>query len=1248
MPNRLYFISTASNDTSTAHAYDFSGVRQSADDILLGAGFWQGGLASDTRIYFVNNGTNMAVAYDFDGNRQAFSDISLGSSSWQAAVASDTRLYFVSDSGDAAIAYDFDGNRQTSDDISLGGGGWNATARSDDTLYFVNGTTEIAVAYDFDGNRLPTSNDISLGSGNFRGGLRSDTRIYFVSGSQAQAYDYSGTRQSSDDIELGGGRWQGGATTFDDGTPDALTFGAGTIADQAWVVGTAVNLTLPEATDGTGTITYSLSPTTPAGVTFTPGTRILAGNPTGRFTSATFTYTATDGNSDTVTLTFTIVVTAVIAFTPATIADQSFEIGDTANLTLPEATGVGDIAYSLSPALPGGLTFNAVARTITGTAAASFTSAEFTYTATDAELVTGTLTFDMAVTQPLRLDGTIANQMIGVGDAFSLRLPEGTGGSGTYTYTLAGTLPTGLTFDATTRVLAGTVSTTFPSMQFTYTVNDGTDTISLAFNIAVVADPIVFSPTNIADQSFDVGDTVNLTLPTATGGTGSIAYALVPALPGGLTFNAVARTITGTAAASFTSAEFTYTATDAELVTGTLTFDMAVTQPLQLDGTIANQMIGVGDAFSLRLPEGTGGSGTYTYTLAGTLPAGLTFDATTRVLAGSVASSFASMQFTYTVNDGTDTISLNFNIAVVADPIVFSPTNIADQIWRVGTSANVTLPVASGGIGALTLALTPALPAGMTFEAASRTITGTPTTVTAEATYTYAATDTESTSAELEFEITVEAMITMAGAVDFRTDTIADQRYVVGTAVNVQVPTATGGMGALMYGFSPALPDGLTFNAVARTITGTPTAAQPDRTYRYFASEDIDLVIDGDGNEASDFDSDEITDDTSTDFIEFQLGVRGELSFIGTVRHQLWVTNTTIDVTLPQAVGGTGTIAYTLAPAGLPVGIVLADRVLGGIPTTPVMRVLYTWTATDGTNTVVVTFNITVGNPIVFVPNNIPAQNYEIGQVVNTTLPVATDGTMGTITLSISPGLPTGLDFDSLLRSIAGTPREIISGKLFRYHARNAVTQAFIEFRVYIKSTAYTAANIDFQTLLPPNATEWELSVEETLRENFLPVDTNQHITMPVVDGWNPSLLPTHLLPYLGLNLSIEVDSALPETEQRNLLRASYSIHSIEGTPQSLLNIIFALGFDGAVIREGVEDPADSTTHWAHYSIEINQSITVIEAQRMIDLVKDVAPARCKLVSVDIAAGTETYDGTTTYDGTHTYGQISELSGLML
>ena len=103
------------------------------------------------------------------------------------------------------------------------------------------------------------------------------------------------------------------ATAIADTTP-VLTFGSETIVNQAWEVGTAItSLTLPEATGGTGTITYSLSPTVPAGVSFTAGTRILSGNPTARFRLMTFIYTATDANNNTVELMFTIVVSVALS-----------------------------------------------------------------------------------------------------------------------------------------------------------------------------------------------------------------------------------------------------------------------------------------------------------------------------------------------------------------------------------------------------------------------------------------------------------------------------------------------------------------------------------------------------------------------------------------------------------------------------------------------------------------------------------------------------------------------------------------------------------------------------------------------------------------------------------------------------------------------------------------------------------------------------------------------------------------------
>ena len=73
---------------------------------------------------------------------------------------------------------------------------------------------------------------------------------------------------------------------------------------------------------------------------------------------------------------------------------------------------------------------------------------------------------------------------------------------------------------------------------------------------------------------------------------------------------------------------------------------------------------------------------------------------------------------------------------------------------------------------------------------------------------------------------------------------VPNQAWTVGTAVHLSLPAATDGNPPLIYGLSPALPAGLAFDAVARTVTGTPTAVLPATSYVY-------TVTDGDDDTAS-------------------------------------------------------------------------------------------------------------------------------------------------------------------------------------------------------------------------------------------------------------------------------------------------------------------------------------------------------------------------------------------------------------
>ena len=101
---------------------------------------------------------------------------------------------------------------------------------------------------------------------------------------------------------------------------------AGGPGDQTYTGGTAISpLTLPQASGGDGTLTYSLMPDVP-GLSFDAAQRQLTGTPTSAG-AYNMTYTATDADGDTDTRHFTITVMApVTPPEPGTIGVESFEI----------------------------------------------------------------------------------------------------------------------------------------------------------------------------------------------------------------------------------------------------------------------------------------------------------------------------------------------------------------------------------------------------------------------------------------------------------------------------------------------------------------------------------------------------------------------------------------------------------------------------------------------------------------------------------------------------------------------------------------------------------------------------------------------------------------------------------------------------------------------------------------------------------------------------------------------------------
>ena len=168
---------------------------------------------------------------------------------------------------------------------------------------------------------------------------------------------------------------------------------------------------------------------------------------------------------------------------------------------------------------------------------------------------------------------------------------------------------------------------------------------------------------------------------------------------------------------------------------------------------------------------------------------------------------------------------------------------VADQIYTAGTAISVlVLPAASGGTAPLTYIVS-SLPTGLVFDSATRTLSGTPTAATDGAVQViYAVIDGSGNSAALTFSITVNKKLSIDLSDLFGSGKVVPtdapdgatiREFVVGQHVDgLVLPEATGGHAPLTYSLAPALPVGLTFDSVTRTIAGTPQAAS-EAVYTY-------------------------------------------------------------------------------------------------------------------------------------------------------------------------------------------------------------------------------------------------------------------------------------------------------------------------------------------------------------------------------------------------------------------------------
>lgn len=747
-------------------------------------------------------------------------------------------------------------------------------------------------------------------------------------------------------------------------------------------VGVAYTHTIT-ATGGSGTLTYSASGL-PAGLTMS-GSGTISGTATapGDFS---VTVTASDSAGQTASQAYPLKVFPAPALAPAALPDGT--VGTAYSATASATGGKAPVTLSQSGGtLPSGLTFNAATGVLAGTPDTAGAAA-FTLQARDANGATGTQSYTVTVSAALSLTANVPGTA-NVGGTYS-GLLAASGGKAPITYSVAsGLLPPGISLGATTGSITGT-----PTFAGTYSVtlaatdaNGAIATKAATINVFSNAPPAVVTTTL---PNGVVGAAYSASL-IAQFGRPPYAWSLASGstLPAGLTL-AANGTISGTPAATGPT-DFQVVVTDANGQTATGALRISVFTALAI-GTSALPEGYATLAYPSTSLSASGGQGPYSWSLAGALPTGLVFTASTATLSGTPAAGTAgSYGVTFTVTDTSgQTQSASFTITLYALPAV-TTTTLADG--SVGASYSQLLQ-ASGGKSPLSWSITTgSLPAGVLLDPSSGGILGTPT-AAGTSTFIVQVSDTNGKTATRLLSINVfnGLAITYGPAPDAYTNTAYNQTL-----------TASGGRAPYTWSLAAgALPAGVTLNGSTGTLGGTPTA--PGTSNFTLQVTDANTVTATKALSITVYDPPRITTASLPD------------GYVG----QLYPS-----VTL-QGTGGKTQYAWSISAGTLPPGLTLTSQgVLSGTPTA-VSSASITVTLTDA-NGRAATQSYTFGTFTLPAISTTSLADGYTGSAYSRTVTTSNTGKLPITWTVVAGSLPAGLSLaDSATQQdtgvISGTP----------------------------------------------------------------------------------------------------------------------------------------------------------------------------------------------------------------------------------
>ncbi|TGE11103.1 putative Ig domain-containing protein, partial [Staphylococcus petrasii] len=347
---------------------------------------------------------------------------------------------------------------------------------------------------------------------------------------------------------------------------------------------------------------------------------------------------------------------------------------------------------------------------------------------------------------------------------------------------------------------------------------------------------------------------------------------------------------------------------------------------------------------------------------------------------------------TATVIDKGSNVSPATTISVkdTTKPVVNA---ISSQTKEVNTPIDNVTVVATDNSGDTVTNSASGLPAGVTFNSSTNTLSGAPTKV---GSYSITITSTDSSGNSTQTKFTITVVDTTKPLVD----AISDQTKEVNTPISAITVVATDNSKLAVTNSVSGLPDGVTFDSTTNRISGTPTKV---------GSYPITVTsTDASGNATQTNFTIKVVDTTSP--------------VVTSINNQTKEVNTAIDSIKIDATDNSGQ-PVTNSVSELPDGVTFdsSTNTISGTPSKVGSYPIIVTTKDASGNATQTNFTIKVvdtTNPVV---TSIEDQKKEVNTAIDTISIEATDNSGQPVTNSVN-GLPDGVTFDSSTNQISGTP----------------------------------------------------------------------------------------------------------------------------------------------------------------------------------------------------------------------------------